>query len=107
MEEPNSKSITSNINTTDIKPTNSTINNIQTENKDNSNISGLRKAYNVGKELMNFGMYMAEGRNFKTNSQEQSQRRIYNRPNINNTRKEDIKEDENKTIAVEVDDANE
>lgn len=107
MEEPNSKSITSNINTTDIKPTNSTINNIQTENKDNSNISGLRKAYNVGKEFMNFGMYMAEGRNFKTNSQEQSQRRIYNRPNINNKRKEDIKEDENKTIAVEVDDANE
>lgn len=107
MEEPNSKSITSNINTTDIKSTNSTINNIQTENKDNSNISGLRKAYNVGKEFMNFGMYMAEGRNFKTNIQEQSQRRIYNRPNINNTRKEDIKEDENKTIVVKVDDANE
>jgi hypothetical protein len=32
---------------------------------------------------------------------------MYNRPNINNTRKEDKQEDENKTITVEVDDANE
>ena len=29
--------------------------------------SGFRKAFNVGKEFMNLGMYMAEGRNFKTN----------------------------------------
>ena len=51
--------------------------------------------------------YMAEGRNFKTNGQEQSQRRIYNRPNINDTRKEDKTEDENKVTTVEVDDADE
>jgi hypothetical protein len=107
MEEPNSKSITSNISMAENKTTNSTTNNIQNESKGSSAMSGMKKAYNVGKEFMNFGMYMAEGRNFKTNSQEPIQRRMYNRPNINNTRKEDKQEDENKTITVEVDDANE
>ena len=66
-----------------------------------------KKVFNTGKEFMNMGMYMAEGRNFRTNTQEQNQRRIYNRPNINNTRKEDTKEEESKTITVEVDDADE
>lgn len=33
--------------------------------------------------------------------------RTYNRSNINNTRQEDIKEEHNKIITVEVDDANE
>ena len=106
MEEPNSKSITSGVNTTGNKTTN-TINNVQNTNKDGSTINGIRKAYNVGKEFMNMGMYMAEGRNFRTNTQEQNQRRIYNRPNINNTRKEETKEEESKTITVEVDDADE
>ena len=55
---------------------------------------------------MNFGMYMAEGRNFRTNSQQPQQRRTYNRPNINNTREEDKKEENNKIITAEVDDAN-
>lgn len=68
--------------------------------------SGIKKAFNVGKEFVNLGMYMAEGRNFKTNSGEQVQRRIYNRPNINNTRKEDEKEEGNKIVTVEVDDVN-
>ena len=68
--------------------------------------SGIKKAFNVGKEFMNLGMYMAEGRNFKTNSGEQIERRTYNRPNINNTRKEDEKEENNKIVTVEVDDVN-
>ena len=68
--------------------------------------SGFRKAFNVGKEFMNLGMYMAEGRNFKTNESYINNNRIYNRPNINNTRKEDMEESTNKIISIEQDDAN-
>ena len=72
---------------------NNIVNNpIQNQVKDNVGPSGIRKVFNVGKEFMNFGMYMAEGRNFNTNSKEQPQKRYYNRNNINNTRQEDIKE---------------
>jgi hypothetical protein len=100
MEEPNAKSITNNISSTENKT-----NNIQNEGKNSSTINGMKKAYNVGKEFMNLGMYMAEGKNFKTSGQEQIQKRIYNRNNINNTRQEDKKEEENKITTVEVDDA--
>lgn len=64
---------------------------INQKNNNNSNIG--RKAFNTGKEFLNMGMYMAEGRNFDT-------RRKYNRDNINNTRKEDFnkKDNENSTI---------
>ena len=51
------------------------------------------KAFNTGKEFMNIGMYMAEGRNFKTNRQ-------YNRHNINNSRKEDFKNKDNEDSTV-------
>lgn len=68
--------------------------------------SGFRKAFNVGKEFMNLGMYMAEGRNFKTNESNINNNRIYNRTNINNTRKEDMEESTNKIISIEQDDAN-
>ena len=68
--------------------------------------SGFRKAFNVGKEFMNLGMYMAEGRNFKTNESNINNNRIYNRPNINNIRKEDMEESTNKIISIEQDDAN-
>lgn len=49
---------------------------------------------NTGKEFMNMGMYMAEGRNFKGNRQ-------YNRHNINDSRKSDFikKNTENSIIA--------
>ena len=56
---------------------------------------------------MNLGMYMSEGKNFRTNSQDVIQRRTYNRTNINNSREEDKKEENDKIITVEVDDANE
>lgn len=55
---------------------------------------------------MNLGMYMAEGRNFKTNESNINNNRIYNRPNINNIRKEDMEESTNKIISIEQDDAN-
>lgn len=60
----------------------------------NSQISTARKVFNTGKEFLNMGMYMAEGRNFKTN-------REYNRYNVNNTRKEDYskKDKEESTIS--------
>ena len=62
---------------------------------------GFKKAFNVGKEVMNLGMYMAEGRNFKTNENNINNKRMYNRPNINNTRKQDIEESTNKIISLE------
>lgn len=105
MSEPMSKSVTKDFDTGNNND--KTTANVQTEDKDTNTINGIKKAYNVGKEFINLGMYMAEGRNFRTNGQEQSQRRIYNRPNINNTRKEDKTEDENKVTTVEVDDADE
>ena len=102
MDDKNSKSITNVNQSTE----NKTINNkLSNEIKEaNNNIGGIKRAFNVGKEFMNLGMYMAEGKNFRTNNQET--RRAYNRPNINNTREEDKKEENNKTITVEVDDAN-
>lgn len=68
--------------------------------------NGFKKAFNVGKEVMNLGMYMAEGRNFKTNENTTTNKRMYNRPNINNTRKEDIEESTNKIISIEEQDNN-
>ena len=57
--------------------------NNEKEKMNNSSELG-RKIFNTGKEFMNMGMYMAEGRNFKPN-------REFNSYNINNTRKEDFK----------------
>ncbi len=68
--------------------------------------NGFKKAFNVGKEVMNLGMYMAEGRNFKTNENNINNKRMYNTPNINNTRKEDIEESTNKIISIEEQDNN-
>lgn len=71
-----------------------------------SQTHGFKKAFNVGKEVMNLGMYMAEGRNFKTNENNTTNKRMYNRPNINNTRKEDIEENTSKIISIEQDNDN-
>ena len=133
----NSNSITKTANTFDnsisnnpVSSSNISNNNIQSSNNSNTNISnshiqnnnevsdeakesgiksGVKKAYNVGKEFMNLGMYMAEGRNFRTNSQnrENSNRRNYHRPNKDNTRKEDKQEENNETIIVKEDDFDE
>ena len=103
MEDKNSSQVVNATNLTENKINN---NNVSNEIKNTNNHSGIKKAFNVGKEFMNLGMYMAEGRNFRTNSQEPLQRRTYNRPNINNIREEDKKEENNKIITVEVDDAN-
>ena len=103
MEDKNSSQVVNATNLTENKINN---NNVSNEIKNTNNHSGIRKAFNVGKEFMNLGMYMSEGRNFRTSSQEPLQRRTYNRPNINNIREEDKKEENNKIITVEVDDAN-
>ena len=71
-------------------------NNLQKEetSKKNSNITNMsRKAFNTGKEFLNMGMYMAEGRNFDT-------RRNYNRNNVNDTRKEDFKKKDNENSTI-------
>ena len=62
--------------------------------------SNIKKAYNIGKEAMNLGMYMAEGRNYRTNNYNEQNRR-YQRHNINNTRKEDLQNNTNKIITIE------
>jgi len=62
---------------------------------------GIKKAFNAGKGFMNLGMQMAEGRNFKTNQEKSANKqRMYERNNINNTRKEDIEENTNKIITI-------
>lgn len=108
MEDKNTNSITNITNPTENKTMNNNTVNNKTQNglKDTNNLSGVRKAFNVGKEFMNFGMYMAEGRNFKTNYENNTQKRMYDRPNINNTRQEDKKEENNKIITMEADDEN-
>lgn len=61
----------------------------------NQNTNNLGKTiYNTGKEFVNMGMYMADGKNFSNN-------RNFNRYNINKTRKEDFSEKngENNIIA--------
>ena len=87
MSESNSRPITSNAVKTEDKNINKDI------SKNNSNSGGLKRAYNVGKEFMNMGMYMAEGRNFKTNRQ-------YNRHNINNSRREDFRKKYNEDSTI-------
>ena len=92
-------------NTNNSEKTNSRTNNINNiMNKGRKVIDTSKKAmntskkvFNAGKEFMNMGMYVAEGRNFKTN-------REYQRYNINNSRKEDIKKqnDENESIATNI-----
>ena len=70
--------------------------NIKQNDKGSTNhniMNAGKKVFNTGKEFMNMGMYMAEGRNFKTNRQ-------YNRHNINNSRKEDFKNKDNEDSTV-------
>lgn len=76
---------------------------IKNMNKDNisngkDNLSPLKMAtkvggafFNAGGSILNTGMYIAEGRNFKNGRYDN---RKQNRNNINNTRKEDYKEKE-------------
>ena len=62
--------------------------------KDNKvSIGAGKKILNTGKEFLNMGMYMAEGRNFDTS-------RNYNRNNINNTRREDYKKENNENTTI-------
>lgn len=70
-------------------------------------VESLKKTFNIGKEFMNMGMYVAEGKNFKQNSIQESIKESQKRPYINAKEKaEDIKE-KKKIIKVEVDDADE
>lgn len=63
--------------------------------------SSVEKIVKAGGAFLNAGMYMAEGRNFSNNYNN----RRYNRGNINNTRKSDIKktQEENTTTNLEMD----
>lgn len=87
METSKMKTTTINNENNNEKP----INILNTNRQDN--ISQGRKILNTGKEFLNMGMYMAEGRNFDTN-------RSYSRNNINNTRREDYKRKENENSTI-------
>lgn len=75
---------------------------ISTDNRNNST-DGFRKAYNVGKEFMNLGMYMAEGKNIR-NSETSEHRKSFNRQSINNILKNDLEASEEKIITKEIED---
>ncbi len=76
-------------------------NELTNQSKENATSTSSKKAYNVGKEMMNLGMYMAEGKNFRTAN---IQERKYNIPNTN---QKDIEENTSKIISMEVDDYDE
>ena len=67
MEEQKNNSITKTTNPTEniTNNTNTVNNTVQNEIKEQGKASGIKKAYNVGKEFMNFGMYMAERKKFQ------------------------------------------
>lgn len=78
-------------------------NELASQNKESVNpMSKAKKAYNVGKEAMNLGMYMAEGKNFRTNN---NQEKHYNIPNT--YKKDNNEETTNKIISMEADDFDE
>ena len=75
---------------------NDNIKNTKQNDKNNINhniINSGKNAFNTGKEFMNMGMYMAEGRNFKINRQ-------YNKHNINNSRREDFRKKYNEDSTI-------
>ena len=97
----NTKAENTNINKNqELNQTNNISNNNATNQDTKANGGNLRKAYNIGKEAMNLGMYMAEGRNYRTNNY-RGQYRKYQRNNINNTRKDDLEDNTNKIITIE------
>ena len=67
MEDKNNISITKPINQTEntTNSTNNVNNKVTNEIKEQDKVSGARKAFNVGKEFMNLGMYMAERKKFQ------------------------------------------
>ncbi len=99
MEEPNCKVITST--TKDIK-TNANIQN----NKEMSNTVGVKKALNVGKEFMNLGMYMSEGKHFRNSNLNKPKERKLDYRNNDKSEKESKIEEHNKIVTIEMDDVN-
>lgn len=99
MEEPNCKVLTN-------PPKNVQINNIQNNNETNNN-GGVKKAFNVGKEFMNIGMYMADGKQIRDNKSNKFKEKNFNYNSLDKVRKEAKLEENQKIITLEVDDANE
>ena len=92
---------------------NSHVTNNNKNNMDNmnshSNSNVIKKAYNTGKEFMNLGMYMAEGRNYRDNNNQKSKN--YSKSVFNENQNENYNRNkEKKTINVintEIGDENE
>ena len=105
MDKKNKANQTNVIKTIDSNRENDKINNYSQSYIDNSN--GIKKAYNVGKEVMNLGMYMAEGKNYRNNNPiDPKPSRTYKREDIDNNIQNNKKEMD-KIITLEENDANE
>jgi len=100
MDSSNSKSINKDFKSVSGSNENSNI------DKTVRGVNRAKKAYNVGKEFMNFGMYMAEGKNFRNSSQDRYNRKIYNPPSINEKEKENENHEKSKFITLEADNDN-
>lgn len=87
---------------------NSNINNEKESTSEKANYrSGIRKAYNIGKEFMNLGMYVAEGKNFRNNSNE-IYKKTYKQDNTNDNEEiKNQKHERDKIITVEENDIDE
>lgn len=105
MDKQNKVNQTKNINSID---NNSENNKMDIHNQSSINHSnGIKKAYNVGKEFMNLGMYMAEGKNFRNNNPiDQKLSKAYKRKDIDDNIEKNEKETD-KIVILEENDADE
>lgn len=99
MEEPNCKVLTN-------PQKNVQSNNMQSNKETNNNV-GLKKAFNVGKEFMNIGMYMSDGKQFRNNQTNKFKEKNFNYNSLDKVKKQSEIEEREKIITLEVDDANE
>jgi len=75
----------------------------QLEQINKNKTNGIKKAFNVGKEFMNLGMYMAEGKNYRSNDNTKNIQRNYNNQNTKDAKNEQNEENIGKIVTLEED----
>lgn len=75
----------------------------QLEQINTNKTNGIKKAFNVGKEFMNLGMYMAEGKNYRSNDTTKNIQRNYNNQNTKDIKNEQNEENIGKIVTLEED----
>ena len=67
--------------------------------------NNIKRFYNIGKEFMNLGMYMAEGKNYRNNYNDYDNKRNNISPVIDkNIQKENDKDNESRIVIKEIED---